>query len=181
MMDWFAAVMTLVGVLVGVGVQEFRIWRERKDRYKNMVFQKRLDAHQGAYYWCMRLMTLMRPDRLMREGGVGAAIEKNWEASEWLNKNALYLDKDSRSKMIGFVRYIGETSLKYKDEGWKTDVHIKEETLNVVMRAGEVVTTVEKGIGVDYLPKQKTLSENIRWIEIEQELGKIVKSKDFEV
>ena len=179
-MDWLSAVIGLVGVLAGLGVGQFTISRERKDRYKNMVFQKRLDAHQGAYYWCMRLTALMRPDRLMREGGVRRAIEKNWEALEWLNKNALYLDNNSRLKMMGFVRYIGETSLKYKDEKWRTEVRIKEETLNVLMRGGEVAAAVEKGIGVDYLPKQKILAESIRWIEIEQDLEKIVKSKDFE-
>ena len=49
-MDWFPAVMTLVGVLIGVGIQELRFWHERKDKYKDMVFEKRLAAYQGAYY-----------------------------------------------------------------------------------------------------------------------------------
>jgi hypothetical protein len=31
-MDWFSAVMGLVGVLLGVAIQEFRFWRERKDK-----------------------------------------------------------------------------------------------------------------------------------------------------
>jgi len=31
-MDWFPAVMTIAGVLVGVGVQEFRIWRAKIDK-----------------------------------------------------------------------------------------------------------------------------------------------------
>ena len=35
-MDWFPAVMTLIGVLVGVGIQEIRIWRERTDKYKDI-------------------------------------------------------------------------------------------------------------------------------------------------
>ena len=114
-MDWVTAVIGLVGVIVGVGIQEFRIWRERKDKYKDMVFEKRLDAHQGAYYWCMTLFELMLPPKLMKDGGVKVAAEETLKATDWLNKNALYLDEDSRVVMNLFFRYISETCYKYLD------------------------------------------------------------------
>ena len=180
-MDYIAAIIGFAGVALGALILGITNWLARKDKYKDMVFEKRLDAHQGAHYWCMRLMTVMRPDRITRKGGVAAAVEKNQEALEWLNKNALYLDQDSRLKMVSFVKYIGEASLKYRDEEWRTEVHMKEETLNVVMRAAEAATAVEKGIGVEYLPKQKALTENMRWIEIEEELDRILESRDIEL
>lgn len=68
-MDWFPAVMTLIGVLVGVGIQELRIWRERKDKYKDMVFEKRLDAHQEGHYRIAKLVMAMMPNQIMKGGG----------------------------------------------------------------------------------------------------------------
>jgi hypothetical protein len=172
MMDWFPAVMALVGVLVGVGVQEFRIWREKKDKYKDMVFEKLLEAHQDAYYWCMRLSGHMRPDRLMRDGGVEAAIKEDQEALEWLNKNALYLDEDSRTKMTSFILYIHETSMKYKDEKWKKNINIEEELLKTLENVVKVTSSLKKGIGVKYLPEQEISIENI---EMERAFDTVVK------
>jgi hypothetical protein len=154
-MDWFPAVMSLIGVALGAGIQEIRVRRERKDKYKDMVFEKRLDAHQGAYYWCLRLSRSARPDNLLRERGVEGAIKESWKGLEWLHKNALYLDEGSALKMNNFIVYIMERSLKYKDEGWRKNIDIKKEVEEVLERLVEVTTSIRKGVGVKYLPEQR--------------------------
>jgi hypothetical protein len=170
--DWFPAVMTLVGVVIGVGIQELRIWRERKDKYKDMIFEKRLDAHQGGYYWCMKLLSVMMPNRLMKDGGLSDVDEKLGGAMEWLDKNALYLNQDSRVKMNEYFQYVSETSLKYKDVKGISNINIGEETEKLVENAGKVLSSIQKGIGVEYIPEKKLSREKI---EIEKELGGVAK------
>ena len=177
MMDWFPAVMTLVGVLVGMGVQEFRIWREKKDKYKDMVFEKRLDAHQGAYYWVTRLLKLMVPPKLMKDGGAEVAFKETEKANEWLDKNALYLDENSRIKMLNFIIYIHETLRKYEDEEGRSNINIKAETMELYEKSGDLLSNIERGIGVKYLHKQKT-SENI---EVQKLLDKAVERMEESV
>jgi len=169
-MDWFPAVMTLVGVLIGVGIQEFRIWRERKDKYKDMVFERRLDAHQGAYHQCMRLLKFVMPDKLVVDGGAEVAIKETLEAHEWLNKNALYLDGDSREKVSNLFRYICETGLKYKDEKWRENINIGEETRKLLEKLVEALVCIERGIGVEYLPERKMVIESIETEKLLDEL-----------
>jgi len=155
-MDWFPAVMTLVGLLVGVGVQELRFWRERKDKYRDMVFEKRVDAHQGAYYRFGRLPRFMAPSALMKDGGVRALAEELCEYEEWVSKNALYLDGGSRTKIHMFFGYAIQKAKKYKDEEWVKNIDVGEEKMELYKNMVEVQVAIRRGIGVEYLPEEKT-------------------------
>ena len=169
-MDWFPAVMTLVGVLVGLGVQEFRIWRERKDKYKDIVFEKRLEAHQDAHYRCKRLLGVMMPYKLMKDAGKKAAIEEIGKYYEWRNKNALYLDRDSRIKMNMLFKYVLDAVEKYEDGEWLKNINVREETQKLNENIVEVLYSIEKGLGVDYLPEEEiTLDYKIPLDEIVME------------
>jgi hypothetical protein len=175
-MEWFPAVMTLVGVLVGVGIQEVRIQRERRDKYKDMVFERRLDAHQGAFYECMRLINFVRPDSLVIDGGVAKAVKETFEAHEWLNKNALYLDVDSRTKISELFNSIYEMAFKYyKDDKWRESINIGEETRKLVDKMAEVIGCIQRGIGAEYLPERKGLTESI---DTEQRLAELIEAEE---
>jgi len=173
-MDWFPAVMTLVGVLIGVGIQEFRIWRERKEKYMDMVFEKRLEIHQGAYYRCMRLSNIMLPHKLVGVEGLQAAVKELMEAIEWLNMNALYLDEASTAKMNSFLLYLGVTGSKYVylDKTKIKDINLEEETRKILQNRNEVVSKIKKGIGVKYLPEREIPSVDI---EEEKSFDEVVK------
>lgn len=154
-MDWFPAVMVLVGVLVGFGFQELRFRRERKDKYKDMIFEKRLEAQQGAYYRCFKLLEFMLPYRLMRRGGEEALLDEMGEYSDWLNRNTLYLDRDSRTKINLFFDYAMTRITKYRDKEWIENINVKEEMVELNTRMVEVVESISKGIGVEYLPERR--------------------------
>ena len=154
-MDWFPAVMTVVGVLIGVGIQELRIWRERRDKYRDMVFEKRLDAHQGAYYQCMRLSKVSMPWHLVEDGGVENVSKEIDEATEWLNKNALYLDEDSRERMEDLMIFLNISASKYEEERDKGGKNDKKVRNKVVGEVGKVLYTLKKGIGVKHLTEQE--------------------------
>jgi hypothetical protein len=174
-MDWFPAVMTLVGVLIGVGIQEFRYWHERKDKYKDMVFEKRLEVHQGAYYRCHRLVGFMMPEKLVEDGGIEALADELGEYREWISKNALYLASDSKIKMNMFFHYAFKKGKKYADkEGIKT-MNVKEETLELTKNFVEVLASVERGVGVEYLPEENI---EIEVSYLQEIFGEAVESKE---
>lgn len=158
MMDWLTAVMGLIGVALGAGIQEFRIWREKKDKYKDMVFEKRLAAHQGAYYCCQRLFNLMTPNLLMIAAGREALRKETWKAYDWFLNNALYLDEVSRKKWIDFFRYVKETGEKYANETSRKDISVKEETKELEKNVEGVLDAIRKGVGYKYLPKTEISS-----------------------
>lgn len=174
-MDWFAAVMTLIGVLVGVGIQEFRIWRERKEKYKDMVFEKRLDAHQEGYYRVMRLCLAMLPNEIMKEGGSKVAVERLQEAEEWRDKNALYLTEDTMEKIDDLLEYAADTGCKYANEAERKNISIEEETQKVLRNAGIVSASIKKGVGVKHLPKNDVLG--VRILErksLDEHVGEVI-------
>ena len=157
-MDWFSAVMVLIGAGIAVGAQELRIWREKQDKYKDMVFEKRLAAHQDAYYWCVRLFNLMMPNSLMIADGRKNLNKETWKAHEWFTKNALYLDEVSVEKWIDFLEYVKETGQKYESETIRKDISVKEETKELRKNVEEVVAAIRKGVGYKYLPEAKISS-----------------------
>jgi hypothetical protein len=165
-MDWVTAVIGLVGVIVGVGIQEFRIWRERKDKYKDMIFEKRLDAHQGAYYWCTTLIKLALPQSLLKDGGIQALVKGMRDATEWLNKNALYLDEGSVIEMNRFLRYVSERGVKYTRERGGKDINVKEEVMELAKNSGKLLASLKKGIGYKYLPETRISVDYIEASEV---------------
>jgi hypothetical protein len=174
-MDWFPAVMTLIGVFVGVGVQELRIWRERKDKYKDMIFEKQLEAHQGAYYRCHRLVGFMMPEKLVEDGGIEALAAELDEYREWISKNALYLAGDSKTKMNMFFYYAFKKGKKYTDKEWIKTMNVKEESAELYKNFIEVLLSVQRGIDVKYLPEEKI---QIEVSYLEKMFGEVVESKE---
>jgi len=170
MMDWFPAVMALVGVLVGLGVQELRIRRDKKDKYKDMVFEKRLEAHQGAYYRCHRLVGFMTPDKLVEDGGIKALADEFDEYREWISKNALYLAGDSKTKMNMFFYYAFKKAKKYADKEWIKTMNVKEEIMELHKNFVEVLISVQRGVDVEYLPEEKIQIEGSYLEEVFNEL-----------
>ena len=70
---------------------------ERKDKYKMVAIEKRLEAHQKAmYYWYKLLNILYDKDKVKRDD----LIHK---ATEFLYNNALYLEKETRENFPMFI------------------------------------------------------------------------------
>ena len=47
-MDWLTGLFTLLGVGLGLGYSEYKNYRERKERFQVISFEKRLQVHQNA-------------------------------------------------------------------------------------------------------------------------------------
>ncbi|MHA1971577.1 MAG: hypothetical protein ACTSW1_01220 [Candidatus Hodarchaeales archaeon] len=91
---WIGVIGVIGGAIIGAGIQEFRLWGERKDKYRVMSFDRRLEAHQQAF------AALHELNRILNTG-VSKDIDRTAiETRKWWDKNCLFLDEKSRSLML---------------------------------------------------------------------------------
>ena len=53
MPEWIVA---LISVVLGAGISEFRHWRENKEQFRVMTFEKRIQTHQEALSQIYRIL-----------------------------------------------------------------------------------------------------------------------------
>ena len=162
-MDWFTPLVGAIGLLIGLGYHEYRIRRERKDKPADMVFERRLDAHQEVYCRLKGLLGFMSPDQLMKEGGTKTLRKELLECCKCVDRNALYLARDCRREIVKFFDYVRKRGNRYEDEEWVKSVDVKKEMDELLHNMTVVLDSVEKGVGVKYLPEEKMrLEESFR-------------------
>lgn len=135
-MDWSNGFFTLLGVLVGVGITELRRWREYREKYRVLTFEKRLQAHQQAYYWCQKLIEVLNITRKSED-----ILKTAKEAREWWNGNCLFLDAKSRISMVRLTN----ASEMYADK--------LQRGAEVFRILDQTLKAIVVGIGAEYLPE----------------------------
>ncbi len=149
MTEWWVPLVGLFGVFAGVGITEFRLWMERKDRYKIMTFEKRLQVHQEAYRLCMDKAMLLNE---LHAKGLQASekfLKSHNEAKEWLNHNCLYLDTRSwRAAINAFfaASIYGRDIAEQRQTVDKAYEYARSEFT-------KCLSSIAKGVGAKYLPE----------------------------
>lgn len=146
MPNWGIAIAVVIGTLLGVGIQELRRWRETKEKYQAMTFQKRLEAHQQAFSWCHELNVVLN----QRDAEEIHRVAN--EARAWWNANCLFLDTDSRRKMIPLLN----VSHSY-DDGIESERPSNMQLGESAWRClNDALKAITEGIGDKYLPEMST-------------------------
>ena len=160
MPDWVIAIAVVVGTLLGAGIQEFRRWRERGERYQVMTFSKRLETHQQAFSWCHELNVALNQHDPEEIHGVAD------EARAWWNANCFFLDTDSRRKMIPLFNAAHD----YAD-GIESKRRGNVQPDNSIWRyLNDALKAIIEGIGDRYLPEMST-AEAVKQEEKETDQG----------
>lgn len=146
----------LLGVALGAGIEEFRLWRQRKERYEVITFEKRLEVHQQALSGFVDISTSILPRRLRQKNGVEEALNEAEKFSQWYKINCLYLDEYSQKLLLEFSIFSNNQIRKYHNEGEEKldDEYEEEQIIKMVRTAGKAIV---KGIGAKYLPDIKEL------------------------
>ncbi|MBI2860645.1 MAG: hypothetical protein HYX91_03965 [Chloroflexi bacterium] len=92
MPEWIIA---LISVVLGAGISEFRHWRENRERFRVMTFEKRLHTHQEALSQIYRIWHDTYDNKLNFDDK-NVSIKK---AIMWWEDNQLLLDYASRRQM----------------------------------------------------------------------------------
>ena len=143
-MEWTSGLFALFGVLIALAFNELRAARERKERYRDLTFDKRLAAHQRAYYWCRKL-----GDTFIR--GTPQELHDLAQAAwEWWYANCLYLEENAKHDMfelVIFARFY-EVELETKYQNWQS--------------IPNALKSIVKGIGREYLPEDSPEPEELK-------------------
>lgn len=135
MEDWTTALIGFLGVILGIGIQEYRRWMESKEEYQRMIFLKRLDAHQKAFEWCHIL------NRELNGGNPDKIHDVANKFREWLDANCLYLDRKSPNVIVPLTNYAHQYARGQRDT-------------EVFTYLNKAFKSIVEGIGVEYLPKE---------------------------
>jgi hypothetical protein len=139
------AIFGLIGVVVGSGLTAgfnyYRDRREREEKYRVMLYEKRLEAHQRAFYYIQKLNEVLN---------TAQNDEDIWkvtrEAREWWDSNCLYLDEESRKEMIPAINYAA-IYRQWMPE-WETP-------LRVWQQLEKTKKAVVSGIGMKHIEEPK--------------------------
>jgi len=153
MTDLTIAVIGLIGVIIGVAIVEIRLWRERKDRYQVITFEKRLEIHQQAFAWCMKISNLLGKSYgdVSSEVATILAGELNKlynEANDWWGSNCLYLDDDSRLSMFTAIGLPLDRAEQLIGDKQATN-EFRQQARDTLK---QTIRHITKGIGSEYLP-----------------------------
>ncbi len=111
---------------------------ERYDRYAFAALDKRLLAHQNAYYYITKLWKSQK-------------IEKIDKTYEWYYKNCLYLDKDSKVNFLSFVHEYSKYIMLSPNSKMKAEEQSKCMNLFFV-----TLKTLSENVGVSWNKEEIT-------------------------
>ena len=152
-MEWFVGIFTLLGVMLGLGYSEYRNRQERKERFRVMTFEKRLQKHQEALSLCIRLSVLTTPRKLEEgEEGSRSLLDYMDETTNWFIDNCLYLDERSRLRMIEVLNYATKEGRKFLEVG-DTPIDREQKLKLLVKELRKTMECLSQGVGAKYLPE----------------------------
>ena len=137
MTELMIALIGFLGVILGVAIQEFRIWRERNEFYHSIIFKERLERHQKAFEWCHKLNVALNSHNADKINKIARDFR------DWWDGNCFYLDEKSRDLIIPLINYAHLYARKETDSGKVWDYFNK------------ALDSLPKGIGVKYLPEMR--------------------------
>lgn len=141
MQDWQTAFFGLLGAIIGVIASAFWNRKEREDRYKVITFEKRLEAHQSAFYWNQTIYHSLG-------SGDAKQIKKHVrDAQEWWNANCLLLDEKSRKSFISILNSGNRYARNIERPG------SEPESERIWNDLDKNLSDIINGIGAEHLPR----------------------------
>lgn len=161
-----AAWVGLIGVGVGssitLGYNFWRDWSEGREKYRVMLYEKRLEIHQKGFYLVHKLSETM-PDSIEGMKRVKAATinELSHQLEEWWTLNFFYLDEESRRRIIEAIvdaedlvmDYTIQDDSTYRLDDKRTSWHNDHREFRKCIQ--DTLISLEKGIGMKHVEKPK--------------------------
>lgn len=161
------AIFGLVGVVVGSGLvllyNYYRDRREREEKYRVTLYEKRLEAHQKAFYLIRELnKSFNLPPEDMDKDKISTIEKKRAEVDEWWASHCFYVDPKSLDKISDIIERSEQLVRDYglpKDSPDKWD---EDERKRWVKQRWELTRCIDytkralqEGIGMKHIEEPK--------------------------
>lgn len=132
------ALIGLYGIIIGISITVLLRWMDRKERFRDSTFEKRLSAHQEAYYLNQDLY------EALNSNDKNNIRDKADKMKEWWKLNSLYLDDSSTKSMLAlFSSALNYTLYPSRPDELQPTWELLDKNLNNIV----------KGIGAKHLPR----------------------------
>lgn len=143
MPDWAVAIIGPICLLLGIGISEFRQWRQERNKYRFVTFEKRLTVHQEAYNLASEIGAMF----FEQLTGQGMPTSENLtftisKTRAWWRGNCLWLDKASRKAFLDLVNHTEVYAESYDPD----------DAEKCLAFAGIATKKIASGIGEQHLP-----------------------------
>ena len=144
------AILGLLGVILGITASALWQWTEHEERYREMMFEKRLSVHQEAFVLTSEIAEkcnlVVIGKRMPSQDELNSDLR---EMSTWWRANCLYLDRASRKSFINLISGVRIYAQSY-------DHKEAEKCLDLAQITGRKIV---EGIGEEYLPEMELIGE----------------------
>ena len=107
-MEMINGIFAIIGLIFGWLITYLKFKVERKDKFRMAAIEKRLEAHQKAYAFCMLLFDVMFSDS---EEEIRAIFR---DGQKLMANYSLYLENGTRNKMVEALGFINAYCPKRK-------------------------------------------------------------------
>ena len=166
METWGYVIAVVLGVAISELIRLFHDWQERHEKYRLMIYEKRLEAHQEAFYWVRELNRLFTGSMAdMDQDRVDKIKEIINKVDTWWGSHCFYLDDKSSDSVLEvmtrseeLIGAYGDFVLPYRSnaepdreqyEKWK------KERWQLTVFIDRTWRTLEKGIGMKHIEEPK--------------------------
>ena len=160
---WGYLIAVVIGVVLSEAIRWFRDWREGEEKYRVMLYEKRLEAHQMAFY-LIRELNGSFPGSIedMDEDRVASIEKARAEVDKWWASHCFYLDPKSRDKIMEAIVRSEELVRDYglpKDPGYKWGNDERKswskERMAFTFCIDKTRRTLVEGIGMKHIEEPK--------------------------
>jgi len=162
--EWGYVIAVVVGIILSEVIRWSRDWREGKEKYKVMLYEKRLEAHQKAFSYVRQLMLRATTSYFSfafdmddksdfdREFNNKEIKRLLLELNDFFDSNCLYLDEQSRSEIMRSIVVTGSAYDNFITENLSKEElteKLKDSSDQLHKTQGVIVT----GIGMKHIEK----------------------------
>ena len=163
METWGYVIAVVLGVAISELIRWFHDWREGHEKYRLMLYEKRLEAHQSAFYWVRELnKSFPGSPADMDQDRVDKIKEIMNKLDTWWASHCFYLDEKSCNSVLDVVTRSQELIyfyvLPYRSndepdseqyEKWRKERWQLTHSIDHTRR------TLEEGIGMKHIEEAK--------------------------
>jgi len=152
MTDWVAGMTGLIGVALGIFATSYWQWRQDKEKYRVMTFEKRLDIHQTLYSLNQSIYENIRNRAEITQYGN--------ELKEFWKTKSLDLDKNTRISAMVLLSAVREYSRLLSNQGTEPRILDEKETA-LISKLNNNLRDIEEGVGTEHLSRVEHNSQDI--------------------